>query len=141
LKGLFSSNLLTTEQKRAHLQEVQGDDKSDLAQNCKLTCEAYIPTAENKAAVWKEITDPNSTLSAKQRQAQMGGFFSASQLDLVRPYFDKYYEVLPDIESQHGYKYLQFFSNFMVPTLEIEDKHIVMLANIKSKVPDTNKVF
>jgi len=71
----------------------------------------------------------------------MAGFFSAQQLDLVRPYFDKYYEALPDIESQHGYKYLQFFSNFMVPTLEIEDKHIVKLINIKSKVPDTNKVF
>ena len=71
----------------------------------------------------------------------MGGFFSSQQLDLVRPYFDKYFEVLPDIESKHGYKYLQFFSNFMVPTDEIEDRHIVMLINIKSKVPDTNKVF
>ena len=29
----------------------------------------------------------------------------------------------------------------MVPTLEIEDRHIVTLINIKSKVPDTNKVF
>ena len=29
----------------------------------------------------------------------------------------------------------------MVPTLEIEDRHIVKLINIKSKVPDTNKVF
>lgn len=71
----------------------------------------------------------------------MEGFFSGGQLDLVRPYFDKYYEVLPLIESQHGYKYLQFFSNVMVPTLEVEDKHIVKLINIKSKVPDTNKTF
>jgi hypothetical protein len=29
----------------------------------------------------------------------------------------------------------------MVPTLEVEDKHIVKLINIKSKVPDTNKTF
>jgi len=71
----------------------------------------------------------------------MQGFFSSSQLDLVRPYFDRYYEVLPDIASQHGFNYLQYFSNVMLPTLEVEDKHIVKLANIKSKVPDTNKVF
>lgn len=71
----------------------------------------------------------------------MGGFFHGDQLELVRPYFDKYYDVLPDIESQHGYKYLQYFSAVMVPTLEIEDRHIVKLMNIKSKVPDTNKTF
>ena len=71
----------------------------------------------------------------------MGGFFAASQLDLVRPYFDMFYEVLPEIETKHGYKYLETFCGYMVPTLEIEDKHIVMLLNIKSKVPDTNKTF
>jgi hypothetical protein len=71
----------------------------------------------------------------------MSGFFSASQIDLVRPYFDQYYDALPLIESQHGYKYLQAFTAYMLPTLEIEDKHIVKLINLKSKVPDTNKVF
>ena len=29
----------------------------------------------------------------------------------------------------------------MLPTLEIEDSHIVKLINTKSQVPDTNKVF
>ena len=106
LKKLFKSNHLTTEAKRELLQSVLKGDESDLAKNTILTCEASIPDAANKAAVWKEITDPQSTLSAKQREAKMSGFFVQDQLDLCRPYFNKYYEVLPLIESEHGYKYL-----------------------------------
>jgi hypothetical protein len=45
------------------------------------------------------------------------------------------------MEAQHGYKYLSFFASAMLPTDEIDDSHIVKLANIKSQVPDTNKVF
>jgi len=141
LKVLFQSNHLTTEVKKELLASVLQGDESDLARNTTLTCEASIPDAANKAAVWKEITDPQSTLSAKQRQAQMAGFYALDQLDLCRPYFAKYYEVLPQMEAEHGYKYLSFFASAMLPTDEIDDSHIVALANIKSRVPDTNKVF
>ena len=42
----------TTEQKKELLQEVIKADESDLAKNCVLTCEASIPDAANKEAVW-----------------------------------------------------------------------------------------
>ena len=62
----------------------------------------------------------------------MAGFFSLNQIELVRPYINKFYEALPKIESEHGFKYLQSFNAYMLPSLEIEDSHIVKLLNIKS---------
>lgn len=106
-----------------------------------MTCHAAIADAQNKEKVWKDITDPKSTFSSEQKGALMEGFWVQDQLELVRPFFDRYFEIIPEIESQHGFKYLGMFCLDFYPTVEVQDKHIVKLANIKSKVPDTNKTF
>ena len=41
-----------------------------------MSCDAGLPEAENKAKVWKEITDVNSTESIYDRSARMAGFYS-----------------------------------------------------------------
>jgi len=53
-----------------------GDDKSDLAENCRAGCLASLPDPEVKARVWQEVTDPNNTDSLYVRNAKMGGFYS-----------------------------------------------------------------
>ena len=98
IKRLFKSSVLTLERKNELLEQVLKDDNSDLAKNARHSCEASINTPENKERVWKELLDPNSKLSSKERQAMMGGFYSWDQLDLCRPYFDKFYECLTQLE-------------------------------------------
>lgn len=102
-----------------------GDDKSDLATNLRLTCRALHPSAENKAAVWKEFTDPASELSLYQRGALMSGFYSNKQIDVIRPYFTKFIEELPELYTKHSFKFVDSFSSHLLPRMEIEDSHIV----------------
>jgi len=141
VKAAFKSNELSTEEKNTLLHDVIGDDKSDLAKNTRLTCAASIADAESKEKVWNGLLDPKSALSSKERQAQMAGFYSWDQLDLCRPYFNKFYEILLQLESEHGYKYMEAFFYQMLPRMEIEDSHLVQLMVIKSQVPDTNSMF
>jgi len=44
----------------ATLDKILGGDNSDLAVNCRASCMAGLPDAENKAKIWAEITDPAS---------------------------------------------------------------------------------
>lgn len=113
------------EEKQELLEKVIGDDKSDIAVNARLTCRAYKATAENKEAVWKEITDPSSELSLYQKGALMGGFYSFKQLNIIRPYFSKFIEQLPSLYKQQTFKFMEAFSGSLLPRLEVEDSYIV----------------
>ena len=65
-----------------------GEDKTDLAEQCRAACLAGLPDPEVKARVWQEVTDPSSTDSVYIRNAKMAGFYSSNQLDIIEPYFD-----------------------------------------------------
>lgn len=71
----------------------------------------------------------------------MGGFYSWDQLDICEPYFDKFYDELGNLSGHHTFKYIDTFFYSMLPRMKIEDKHIVKLLEIKSKVPDTNSMY
>ena len=58
------------------LEKTLGDDKSDIAQRVRLTCNSGLPDPENKAKIWKEITNVTSKESIYDRSAKMGGFYS-----------------------------------------------------------------
>jgi len=76
LKKMFEEPTIPTEVKLSTMNNIIGDDKSDIAENTKETCLALIPTAEGKAKVWEALIDPNSTESIYKRQAKMAGFYS-----------------------------------------------------------------
>jgi hypothetical protein len=65
LVNLSKSTLLTNEEKKNLRTQVLGGDESDIAKNTLLTCHAAIPDAQNKEQVWKDLTDPKSTLSSE----------------------------------------------------------------------------
>lgn len=74
-----------------------GEDKSDLSENLRASCEGLLPDAESKRRTWEIITDVDSKESIYKRGARMGGFYSWKQKELVEPYFDEFFKVLPTI--------------------------------------------
>jgi len=57
----------------------------------------------------------------------MSGFYNWKQIDLVRPYFDEFYEVLPTLYEKNTFKYFESFFYSLLPRMEIQDRHIVKL--------------
>lgn len=60
LKKIFEEPQISLEVKHELLAKTIGDDKSDIAENTKETCNALLPSAEGKAKIWAELIDPNS---------------------------------------------------------------------------------
>ena len=75
-KVLHKSTKVTPELKAEILEQVTKDDHSDLANQCRIACEATTPDLAVKERIWQEITDPKSTLSLYERRSKMSGFYS-----------------------------------------------------------------
>ena len=73
---------------------IVGDDHSTMAEKCRAGCLASLPIPEMKAQIWHEITNPNIEETHIARNAKMAEFYSDEQIDLVEPYFDKFFDEL-----------------------------------------------
>ena len=100
-----------------------------------------LPDPAVKASVWAELIDPNNKDSAYMRDAKMAGFYSLNQLDIVSPYFDKFFDVLPLIYKQSSYRSFQSFFYNLLPRMVVTDEHIVKLIVLKQETPDNEKNF
>ena len=123
------------------LKKITGDDNSDIAINTRAKCMAGLPDAALKAKTWAEITDLNSKDSLYLKNAKIAGFYSWDQLDIISPYFDKYYEVLPVLNQGTTYKYMSSFFYTLLPTMQISDSHIVKLVALKNNTADSEHNF
>ncbi len=121
--------------------KTMGDDNSDLAVNARAKCMAGLPDAAMKAKTWAEITDTQSKESLYLRSAKISGFYSWDQLDIIAPYFDKYYDEIPRLNKETTYKYLNTFFYSLLPTMQIADSHIVKLVQIKANTADSEHNF
>jgi hypothetical protein len=93
LKKIFEDpDYMPEAQKLELLEVVVGDNKSDIAKNTRFACHAILPKAETKERIWKELTDPTSTESLYEKTAKMGAFSSWKQMDLIRPYHDRFFD-------------------------------------------------
>lgn len=99
LSRLFKSRSFTYNEKMEKMMKVMADDNTDIAVNTRAKCMACLPDAEMKAKVWAEITDVNSKDSVYLRTAKIQGFYSWDQLDIVAPYFDKFYDVIANVSK------------------------------------------
>ena len=118
-----------------------GDDRSDLSENCRATCESSLPDPEIKARVWAEVTDPSNTDSLYKRRAKIEGFYAFSQFDIVEPYFDKFFDVLPMVYEKMTHKNFEGFFYGFLPRMEVKDEHIVRLMMLLQNAPDTEQMY
>lgn len=97
------------------------------AEKCRAGCIASLPNAEIKDRVWSEITEINSEDSLIVLNAKMIEFYSLEQLDLVKPYFAKFFDTLLTMKDC---KHFSSFFNHLLPILDAESSDIKRLQSI-----------
>lgn len=94
-----------------------------------------------KAKIWNEIIDVNTSNSLYVLIAKIQGFYSSEQLDIVAPYFDKFYEEITRLQKNTSHRFFEIFFHSLLPTMQIADCHIVKLASIKANTSDLESNF
>ncbi|MGR6321626.1 aminopeptidase N [Micromonospora soli] len=81
---------------------------------------ALLPTAENKAAVWAQLTGPEALPNWRNR-ALLQGFAHPAQVELVAPYREKYFAIVDQVWAQRDSEPAQEFVQLAYPAYLVED--------------------
>ena len=95
-------------------------DKTDDANLAKEQCYGSLPDKAIKEQQWQKIIDPNGKQTYYVTRAWMAGFYQRGQMELIRPYFKQFLEVLPKLAETRDRDYVNDFVTYMTPFYEID---------------------
>lgn len=81
--------------KAFYTSQLENDENKDLAARCRLSCEAAEYNKEVKEALWQKITQDKCEMSIYDQQATMRTLMPGNQRDIIQPYIDGFFEVIP----------------------------------------------
>ena len=111
-------------------------DKSEKGKLFELTCYALLPDKARKEEVWEKALDRQGKLSFYEHKALMEGFWSPKQDDLLKDYFDKFLEVVPEIANRGDKDFVKNFMSGMCPTYGVTDEYLEKLAKAGAEFSD-----
>ncbi len=111
LRRLAAMGLAGDEQIDAELQK----DSTDAGRRHAAACRAAIADAEHKATAWRLMAE-SAELGHEGVMAVAGGFGQPEHAELLAPYADRYFEVLPMIWESRGEHIRRLLGNALFPT-------------------------
>ncbi|HEY0534901.1 MAG TPA: aminopeptidase N [Actinoplanes sp.] len=86
---------------------------------------ALVPTPENKARVWAQLTG-DTDLPNWLNRSLLSGFQTSKHVELTRPYATKYFDVVGDVWARSDSEPAQEFAMMAYPALQISDETVAM---------------
>ncbi|MFF5290864.1 aminopeptidase N [Paractinoplanes globisporus] len=118
LASLGASSLDEIEEELATDRTASGEREAAVAR-------ALIPTAENKATVWAELTG-EAGLPNWLNRSLLTGFQSVKQVALTAPYAEKFFEVVGDVWARSDSEPAQEFVMYGYPVYQISEQTIAL---------------
>ncbi|MGD0374544.1 MAG: aminopeptidase N [Streptosporangiaceae bacterium] len=88
-------------------------DATDAGARHAATCRAAVPTPEAKEAAWAEIT--GGTLANATFRAMLAGFADPDQDDLLKPYSERFFDMIAGIWAGWSSDMAQYFAKAAYP--------------------------
>ncbi|HEY1486950.1 MAG TPA: ERAP1-like C-terminal domain-containing protein, partial [Micromonosporaceae bacterium] len=89
-------------------------DATDAGIRHAAACRAAMPEAGRKAEAWRQLVD-SEELGIEGMMAVAGGFAQPEHIDLLRPYAERYFEVLPGLWSARADVYRRILGAAIFP--------------------------
>jgi aminopeptidase N len=96
------------------------NDRTASGERQAATATALIPTPEAKAEAWRLLTG-GVALPNWQQRALLGGFHHPSQIELTRPYVQKYFDVIDQVWATNDSEPAQEIAKDSFPALHVDD--------------------
>jgi aminopeptidase N len=121
LQTLSSLGAATTDEIEAEL----AGDRTASGEREAAVARALIPTAENKAAVWAELTSEGGVPNWLNRSL-LTGFQSSKQVALTAPYAKRFFDVVADVWARSDSEPAQEFVMLGYPVYQINEETIAL---------------
>eukprot|EP00826_Nyctotherus_ovalis_P036900 TRINITY_DN3317_c0_g1_i10.p1 TRINITY_DN3317_c0_g1~~TRINITY_DN3317_c0_g1_i10.p1 ORF type:complete len:912 (-),score=327.19 TRINITY_DN3317_c0_g1_i10:142-2877(-) len=139
IKKIYADKDFTLEEKQKLLAAELEKDKSDEGLRAQRCCEAAVPTPENKQKCWDIFLDENTKESDHMLFSGMSGFNSEDQEELLKPYLDKYFEVLADVFKKRSRAYAGEFFTVLRP--QDDEAAFKRFEEMKGKITEETKTL
>jgi aminopeptidase N len=110
---------------RAEIENELAGDRTASGEREAAIARALIPTAENKAAVWTELTTTDDLPNWLNRSL-LSGFQSVKQVELTAPYAQKFFEVVGDVWARSDSEPAQEFVMLGYPVYQISEETVAL---------------
>jgi len=121
LQALASMAAATEEEIEAEL----AGDRTASGEREAATARALIPTAENKARAWAQLTG-DADLPNWLNRSLLTGFQSSKQVALTAPYAEKFFEVVADVWARSDSEPAQEFVMLGYPVYQISEQTVAL---------------
>ncbi len=95
-------------------------DKTSSGEREAAYAHALLPTAENKAAVWAQLTGAEALPNWRNR-ALLQGFTHPTQVELITPYRDRYFDTVGQVWARRDSEPAQEFAMLVYPAYLVDD--------------------
>jgi aminopeptidase N len=113
--------------------ELVATDKTANGEKAAAGARAAIPTAENKAATWRLLTETKELSNAHVQAASMA-FNRVIDTELLRPYVEKYFDSALAIWELHTFKIAEYLLVNLFP-IQLADESTAAAAREASANP------
>ncbi|MEU4560401.1 aminopeptidase N [Actinoplanes sp. NPDC023936] len=121
LQGLAALGAATPEE----IEEELARDRTASGEREAAIAHALVPTAENKARVWAELTGQPALPNWKNRSL-LQGFQSTRQVALTAPFAEKFFEVVGDVWARSDSEPAQEFATLAYPAYQISEETVAL---------------
>ena len=113
------------EAREEEIEDELASDRTASGEREAAVARALLPTPENKARVWAELTG-DADLPNWLNRSLLTGFQSAKQVALTAPYAEKFFEVVDDVWARSDSEPAQEFAMLGYPVYQINEKTVAM---------------
>jgi aminopeptidase N len=100
-------------------------DKTASGEREAAIARALLPTPENKARVWAELTGPQALPNWLNRSL-LQGFQSTRQVALTAPYAEKFFAAVDDVWARSDSEPAQEFATLAYPAFQISEETVAL---------------
>ncbi len=103
------------------IEEERARDKTEMGRRAAMTATVALPDPAGKHAAWDRfVNDVDEPLDLMR--AGMRGFWWTSQMDLLEPYVERFFEAVPQCEKGRGSYFVDAFVNLLYPGVAVGKK-------------------
>ena len=109
----------------AEIDDELAGDRTASGEREAAVAKALLPTAENKARVWAQLTG-DAELPNWLNRSLLSGFQSVKQVALTEPYATKFFDVVGDVWARSDSEPAQEFAMMGYPVYQISDETVAL---------------
>ena len=142
VKKYWACTEFSKEQKDELRKKCFDKDDSEPGMTAQKVLDYSLPDKDLKERLWKEITDKDSKESLLELRCKMEGLWQPrQQLDLMKPFFDKYYDTVKKVVDERDREFAQAFMNALSPACMAREEDKKKFEELYGNTSDSTHFF